>query len=97
MGPAWGQPAREHAHSLARSPRLTHFRDGLVCVCVCAFFWKGDGGLTSTVGDTVQILVCVRVSFSLCMPTPPTPAADHLLMHIYPTALQSMNERSVNT
>lgn len=42
MGPAWGQPAREHAHSLACSPRLTHFRDG---ACLCGFLegrWRVD-------------------------------------------------------
>lgn len=60
MGPAWGQPAREHAHSLARSPRLTHTSETEVClcVCVCFFFWggggEGDGDLTSSDGGAVQ-------------------------------------------
>lgn len=53
MGPAWGQPAREHAHSLACSPRLTHTHtlQSLVCVCV---FWEGGSDLTSSDGDIVQ-------------------------------------------
>lgn len=38
MGPAWGQPAREHAHSLARSLHNSHTSETSLFACV--LFWK---------------------------------------------------------
>lgn len=61
MGPAWGQPAREHAHSLTSS----HTSETSLFVCVRVFFGKGGAELTLSDGDTVQIIV---KSFQICLP-----------------------------
>lgn len=56
MGPAWGQPAREHAHSLALHYLHTS-ETGFVCVFL--------EDLTSSDGDAIQIFV---KSSLICLP-----------------------------